>query len=553
MRKIAATLLILLITSSLYSQDYPAVVYNAREPQIGWSKNIILFSDGQFISVIQQDLGGGYTYGHWKLYDNILELKEYPRIDHAIYITSTTEYDSNIGEQTAIFLDNEYPIVVEHNGIKMRIFPFRGAAHGEFLPFKAEKIWVECGILPHGKQQIKEIELYDSINNRHNNVITIDVDNTYASQHKTQQKYIVLDSCTIYDFSSKTKYIRRDSVSAERYLKQVLTENILNTINEHHRYSSSIITPVAHNMDTTIPNMTRFMLKYENNRSRLDCNTLAKCVTKVFTKQQALNSEDDYILFINYLKEKCHEYYADISRMIYNEFLLNPEKIDLIDCYIRFLPTEDIEATKQELITMLAYEHSKRITTFREEEFLIRFPTINANSRHLSLEICNQGKYAATLPDANRIIEIYEKIDKEMSNSELTAYVRDIFQDIPIWDIPTLTENDYATIVLYWAKNLTEYDDVIGAGLYKILYLYPYIAEHFNIILTKISFKEQEVAKKNFASSITIEHSKRQALFHEDIFYLKFTTMKQYKEIIDPIIEEREKKYLDELKKTFGN
>ena len=79
MRKIAATLLILLITSSLYSQDYPAVVYNAREPQIGWSKNIILFSDGQFISVIQQDLGGGYTYGHWKLYDNILELKEYPR------------------------------------------------------------------------------------------------------------------------------------------------------------------------------------------------------------------------------------------------------------------------------------------------------------------------------------------------------------------------------------------------------------------------------------------------------------------------------------------
>ena len=29
--------------------------------------------------------------------------------------------------------------------------------------------------------------------------------------------------------------------------------------------------------------------------------------------------------------------------------------------------------------------------------------------------------------------------------------------------------------------------------------------------------------------------------------------MKQYKEIIDPIIEEHEKKYLDELKKTFGN
>ncbi len=550
MKRLAVTFFLLLITLSLYSQDRP-VVYNRKVPEIGWSNDIILFNDGQFISKIQQDLASGYIYGHWKQYDNILELKGYPRIGHLVDITATTKYDSEIGACTAIYIDNEYPIVVEYDGKKMRLFPFKGASHGEFLPFRAEKIWIECGILPRSEQEIRGIELYDSINNRYDNVIKIDVDNTYTTQHKTHQKYIMLDSCTIYELGSGEEYTRRDSVSADRFLEWALTESLLNTIDEHSRSNPSIMLSVACSTDTSVPNMTRFMIKYEENRCGLDYTSIAKNVAEFLTKPQAMNCEDEYILLINYLNGECHD--IDIFRMIYNTLLRYPEKANLLDHYIGFLPTNELDSTKKNLAMLLAYEHSKRIITFREEEFLVRFPIMKEYGRYIVSEIARHDKYITGTPDTSKINEIYRKIEKEIENDKLATSVREIFQNAQIKDIPTFTDKDYAMILLYWARNLTEYSDEINSRLYETIFLYPYLAEHINMILTDISCKKLEVAKKNFARSIAIEHSKRQALFHEDIFYQKFPVMKLYKKYIDPVIEEADKKYLDDLRKLFGN
>ena len=83
--------------------------------------------------------------------------------------------------------------------------------------------------------------------------------------------------------------------------------------------------------------------------------------------------------------------------------------------------------------------------------------------------------------------------------------------------------------------------------------MYPCLAEHLNMILTNLNCKEVDVVRKNFARSIAIEHSKRQTLFHEDIFYLKFPTMKQYKRFIDPVIKEADKKYLDDFRKSLDS
>lgn len=551
MKRLVATLFILLISLPLYSQNNQAVVYNRKVPEIGWRNDIILFPNGQFISVMKLGLAGGYTYGHWKQYDNILELNGYPRVDYPVDINATTKYNHEIGERTAIYLEKEYPIVAEYNGRKMRFFPFKGARHGEFLPFRAEKIWVECGILPHNEQKIKEIELYDSINNRYDNVIIIDIDETHTVQRNPYQKYIILDNCTIYELSSDTKYTRRDSVSAERFLKEVITENILNTIDEHCKENSSIMNPVAYDTCTAVPNMTRFMIKYEENRNSIDHTAITKKVAQLLTKQQTLTCENEYILLINYLNGECHE--ADISRMMYNIFLQHPDKANLLNRYICFLPTEELEPTRQKFAMLLAHEHSKRVTTFKKEEFETRFPVMQEYIRYITPEITRQNKCTAKMSDTGRIYEIYDKIEKEIENNELATSVREIIKNIQANNTPTLTENEYAMIILYWTRDMTEYADEIGARLYDTIFLYPYLAEYINMILTDNSFKKLEVAKKNFARSIAIEHSKRQALFHEDIFYQKFPVMKLYKKYIDPVIEEADKKYLDDLRKLFGN
>ena len=173
--------------------------------------------------------------------------------------------------------------------------------------------------------------------------------------------------------------------------------------------------------------------------------------------------------------------------------------------------------------------------------------------RYITPEITRQNKCTAKMSDTGRIYEIYDKIEKEIENNELATSVREIIKNIQANNTPTLTENEYAMIILYWTRDMTEYADEIGARLYETIFLYPYLAEYINMILTDNSFKKLEVAKKNFARSIAIEHSKRQALFHEDIFYLKFPVMKLYKKYIDPVIEEADKKYLDDLRKLFGN
>ena len=551
MKILAVILFISSSLLSLYSQDNQAVVYNAKVTEIGWSNDVILFPNGQFISVMKQGLASGYTYGYWKQYDNILEFKGYPKIGHPVYITTTTKYNHEVGERTAIYLDKEYPIVAEYNGKKLRLFPFKGAAYGEFLPFRVEKIWIECGILPQKEQIIREIELYDSINKRYDNVITIDVDDTHTVQRDSYQKYIILDSCTIYELNSGTEYTRRDSVSAERYIERVLTENILNTIDENYGGNSSIMNPIAYDTCTTVPNMTRFMIKYEDNRSRFDNKAITRNVAIILTKPQALDCEDEYILLINYLNGGSHE--ADISRMIYNILLQCPEKANLLNHYICYLPTEELESTKQKFAMLLAHEHSRRVTTFRKEEFRTRLPIMQEYRQYITPEIARHDKYAAKKPDISRINEIYGNIEKEIKNNELATLVREIIRNVRANSIPTLTENDYAMLILYWARDLTEYACEINARLYEAVFLYPCLAEHLNMILTNLNCKEVDVVRKNFARSIAIEHSKRQTLFHEDIFYLKFPTMKQYKRFIDPVIKEADKKYLDDFRKSLDS
>ena len=413
MKRFVVAFSFLLITLLLYSQDRP-VVYNASEPKIGWSNNVILLHNGQFISVLQHDLASGYTYGYWNQCDNILELKGYPMIGHLVDITATTKYDSEIGERTAIYLDNEYPIVVEYNGKKIRLFPFKGASCGEFLPFRAETIWIEYGILPHAEQMC--IELYDSINNRYNNVVMIDVDDTHTIQRNPYQKYVVLDSCTIYELSSGRKYIRRDSVSADRFLKRVLTENVLTAIDEHNRSNPSIMLPVAYSSDTLVPNMTRFMIKYEQNRSRLNACDITGEILNDFNGDSALDCEGKYIMLVNFLMGNCEECTDEISQQIYNELVLHPQKMELLYKYISFLPNNEFKIAGEKCIMLLAREHSKRITPFDEEQFYSRFPSLRTfpNSRFLH----PKGIVANTF-DTMNIIEKFRELNNTIENDEV--------------------------------------------------------------------------------------------------------------------------------------
>lgn len=529
----------LLITLLLYSQDRP-VVYNASEPKIGWSNNVILFHNGQFISVLQHDLASGYTYGYWNQYDNILELKGYPRIGHLVDITATTKYNSEFEGSTAIYLDNEYPIVVEYNGKKMRLFPFKGASCGEFLPFRAETIWIEYGILPHAEQM--RIELYDSINNRYNNVVMIDVDDTHTIQRNPYQKYVVLDSCTIYELSSGREYIRRDSVSADRFLKRVLTENVLTAIDEHNRSNPSIMRPIAYSSDTLVPNMTRFMIKYEQNRCRLNACDITGRILNDFNGDSALDCEGKYIMLVNFLMGNCEECTDKISQQIYNELVLHPQKMELLYKYISFLPNNEFKIAGEKCIMLLAREHSKRITQFDEEQFYTRFPSLrtfpNSGFSHL------KGIVANTF-DTMNIIEKFRELNNTIENDEVFVYLKGLSYGNLV--MATLSEIDYAFIILYLSKCDMYNEDDVKTKLYEFLYLYPNCTNLIDHVLSDLSDKESSGIKENFAKIIAIEYSKQNELFYENDFYNNFPVMEQYKKYIDTIIETTNKRYFEKI------
>ena len=354
----------------LWAQDQP-MVFQPALPHQHWNKYIVLYPEGLYFT-IQSHIGHIVRWGEWMQKGDTICFRRFPQAYSDKDIEFKLGYEARLQGQTFVTSNLELLAVVRGNFTASRDTHFGGKGQREEFLYQVDTIdvvWSAVG------EQVKRISLYDAENSRYNNVVKIKMKEDVRFVHDApDHSFRIVNGERLIDTKSGVAYVRKDDISASKFLSRDICQDVASTMGKYreHRAVISYNLPVA--KEVYNPDSVRLMRKLEHNRQTLKYAELERAVLTMFDEvaqlpnERVLSSEDEYILFVNYMCQAT-EINDDIWQRAYVQFEKYPEKLYCLTEYIELLPDKERESARKRLCTSLAYMHTIKMAGFNRGSF----------------------------------------------------------------------------------------------------------------------------------------------------------------------------------------
>lgn|GEM_PF-2913632 len=384
MKKILFILFVLINIQCLSAQDPPAM-FMRRLPNQEWNKYIVLYPEGLYLTTAS-GIGSVICWGEWEQRDSIILFRRYPEAVSEQDIEFELWYDADAEGRTIVTTNIQALVNVSANGLSSNTL-ISGDDNRQVFPYQADSVGVVWRFNERG-QQVKRVALYDSVNSRYNNVVRINMteDDSFAyatvNRSHINHSYIIVEDEVLVEQNTGLEYVLMDSIGVERYMNRYFfTDELLATINEYRKNHSVIphSFPIAKELYN--PNSERFIQKFENSQKMLSSEELIDAICKMLRydngttrpSKKILNSEDQYILLVNYLFCRNEDAREGIWYDLYDQLAEYPVKLHILTGYIEMLPDDIRGKAQEQLCRSLAGAHIIRTGSFDRGTFIEKF------------------------------------------------------------------------------------------------------------------------------------------------------------------------------------
>ena len=370
-RKLFIFLALICCVQLLWAQEQP-MVFQPVFPHQHWNKYIVLFPEGVYFTT-RSHLGTRFCWGEWVQKSDTIYFKHFPQAYSEKDLEFKLGYKANLQGQTIVTTNKDLLAIVRNNSTTTRIFPFGGENKQVNIPYQVDSIGIVHFVGRQG-ESIKSIGLYDSINSRYNNVVKITMkEDSNFPYDATDNSFKVVDNERLIELESGINYVRMDSVRTAKYLKggldPIYTEALASAMAKSRENRAVIPYNLPEAREVYNPDTIRFMRKFEHNRRTITAADLEQAVLKMFGEvarlpnERVLRTEDEYILFVNYLCQAT-ETNEKVWHRAYVQLWKDSEKQYRLIKYIKLLPEEEQSYALKMLLTSLAHMQTVKTGKF---------------------------------------------------------------------------------------------------------------------------------------------------------------------------------------------